>query len=294
MFQKSILFPIFRIKQPQQIQTWIHQKHSFLSPSCFHHFYMNILICWPKHLHHKWKWKTKNETLIQIHLKCEKHTKKLTKNQFKKHEKIWNLCIKTRDIAENAFKLINENAVINQFNEMINKFNQIINSIFIEIDMIKSNIMINLEKKIDNIIKMRINLINFLNQCALNKIKITTFTISNAFIVHNVKTAKINVNTNAKNANTNTKTTNNVKKLCFFINKHCWKQCTHENANKKWKIINHVKIIKSKLNNKFNQLIIILHEFIENFNSYEIQNKINFTLKMLKSMCKSLLLSNSY
>ena len=47
-------------------------------------------------------------------------------------------------------------------------------------------------------------------------------------------------------------------------------------------MINHAKIIKSKLNKKFNQLIITLHEFIENFNLYEMRNKINFALKNVK------------
>ena len=44
-----------------------------------------------------------------------------------------------------------------------------------------------------------------------------------------------------------------------------------------------MKIIKSKLNNKFNQLMITLHEFIENFNSYEMRNKINSALKNIKT-----------
>ena len=97
----------------------------------------------------------------------------------------------------------------------MNKFNQIINSIFIKINIIKSDAMISLKKKIDNIIKMLTNLMNFFNQCASDKSKVTTFAIFKSFKVHNVKTAKANANANAKNTNTNAKTTNNVKTFFF-------------------------------------------------------------------------------
>ena len=113
------------------------------------------------------KMKKKKRKADSVPLEMRETREKIDKKSIQKtREEIRNLCIKTRDIAENTYKLTNENAVASQLNEMMNKFNQTINPIFTKIEMVKPDVVTNLEKKIDNIIKILTNSVNFSNQYA--------------------------------------------------------------------------------------------------------------------------------
>ena len=101
----------------------------------------------------------------------------------------------------------------------------------------------------------------------------------------NVNSANANANINSANtnANANAKTSSNAEKPSSSWTSIAENDAHKGNASKGWNVINHVKTTQPKLNKKSNQLVIILHESIENFNSYEMQNKINSALKNVKT-----------